>query len=113
MRVSASTTAKTVATQWHGHRPVPACDFQGLFREGSRDALLGQHFEHFIGTRPEPRFHRFLHDLDKSVATFVTRFDQSSDDSANISHRFVHVGRVVRPSTFVNTMPRTSSSGFR
>ncbi len=69
MRVSASTTAKIVATQWHCHRPVPAYDLQGFFRKGPRDALIGQHFQHLIGTRPEPRFHRFLHDLDESVAT--------------------------------------------
>ncbi len=95
MRVSASTTAKMVATPWHGYRPVAACDLQGLFRARSRDALLGQHFEHFIGARPEPRFHRLLHDLDESVATFVTSFDQPCDDSANVGHRIVHVGRVL------------------
>jgi hypothetical protein len=58
MRVSASTTAKMVAALWHCHRPVRPRDLQGFFRERSRDALFGQHREHLVGARPEPRLHR-------------------------------------------------------
>ena len=72
MRVRAPTTAKMVATLWQGHCPMAACDLQSLVRERSRDALPGQHVEHLIGVRPEPRLHRLLDHLDESVTTFVT-----------------------------------------
>ena len=93
--MSASTTAKMVATLWHCHRPVAACDLQGLFREGSRDSLLGQHFENLIGARPESRLHRLLEDLNESIATFVAFIDQPCDDAGNVGHRLVHVGCVL------------------